>query len=481
MTQRMGIEKGIFAGLLLAGWAAAAPEDSTAAPKLGFKSGGYVYWENFRLWEADYQGRIQEGDWFNSILGGFVLENAMSERLATRVALEARIYRPFPEEQGQEVSRLTKPDVYVHEAKALYKFGNPAQPPFEMEVGYFLYDYNRDQHNLGEYLFRSKIYPINLFTDFELPMDRLLGIRIGNRPFPGFHHDLLLTSEYKYYPKSDFSISYLADYTWSGLQLGYGVSWVHGIPVRPALVTPTSDENTFVRIPAQTFTDTAGNPRVLAAPVEGFKTALLADTNLTFQRSGSFSREFLPGLQREVTHFTYQGIKLMGRVGLDPKPLLGLTSLFGPEDLKLYAEAAVLGVSDYPFLYADIQDRIPVMFGFNFPGFKIIDVIGLEAEFCGYKFPNNWQKSLRSGIPQPGDANFTYGNYNPDDFAQDDWKWSLYLRKQVSRGLFISAQMASDHLRLSDKAGFTYESLMKDTDRPFSGQWWGILRVTASY
>jgi hypothetical protein len=171
----------------------------------------------------------------------------------------------------------------------------------------------------------------------------------------------------------------------------------------------------------------------------------------------------------------------MARAALDPKPLFGSPDVFGQEDLKLYGEAAVLGLKDYPFLYEDVRQRIPVMVGFNFPGFKILDVIGVEAEYCAYKFPNNWQRSLFSRVPQPGSTQFTYAAWRASDYAQDDWKWSLYLRKEVSRGLHISAQLASDHLRLADKFGLTYQSLMKDTGNPFTGQWWGILRVTASY
>ena len=45
--------------------------------------------------------------------------------------------------------------------------------------------------------------------------------------------------------------------------------------------------------------------------------------------------------------YTFAGTKIMARFMFDPKPLLGLT-IFGEEDLKLYAEAAILGVSNYP-------------------------------------------------------------------------------------------------------------------------------------
>jgi hypothetical protein len=473
----------IAAALAAVGFAdeIASPEH----PKTGFSSGGYVFWENYRLWAAsDANGAIHEGDWFNSILGGFVLENQMSERLHTRVALEARFIRPFPELDGYPESRQLVYSAYVHEAKAVYVFGDVAHPFAETEVGYFLYDYNKEQHNLGEYLFRSNIYPIILNTDFELPMDRLLGIRIGNNPFKGFHHDLLLTSEYKYYPKSDFSFSYLADYNLGNVfKIGAGVSFHHLIQVRPRLDAPTKEENTYLKIPAQTFQDTSGNPITIAAPVEGFQSIVISNNaNLSYLDSLGV-RHMYPGIQMDRTNYSFAGIKLMAQASFDPKPLLGgVAKIFGEEDLKVYTEAAVLGTKDYVFLYPDIKERIPVMFGFNFPCFNLLDVFGIEGEYFASKFPDNWEKSLNFGLPQPGDKQSTgFTDWGTRVYSKDDWKWSFYMRKHLSKGLFVTAQAASDHLRLPDKDGNQYESVMRHTGTPFNGQWWGILRVTASY
>ena len=450
---------------------------SEPGPKLGFTSGGYLFWENYRLWEADYGGTVYKGDWFNSILGGFVLENVMSEKLRTRVALESRFTRPFPEQEGQVASKMTHPDSYLHEAKAIYAFGNLMASPVQVEVGYFLYDYAQEQHNLGEYLFRSKIYPNNLFTDFELPMDRLLGIRLGHSPFKGFQHDLLITSEYKYYPKSDFSISYLPSYTVAGvLTLGAGVSFSHLIAVRPSLESPKKENNTYVQIPGQTISR-KGITHVIPT-TNGFLGSLLRDDSLSFLDSVTNERQLYPEIQKTINHYSYQGTKLMGRIAIDPKPLLGTPAWLGNEDLKLYSEFAVLGWKNYPLLYERRSQRIPVMAGFNFPCFKVLDVLGIEVEYFGNKFVNDWEKSVRDGLPQPGSTN---GTFDGEPVYQDDWKWSLYTRKQISKGLFISAQAASDHLRLANKDGYTYESLMKDTGGLFSGQWWGIFRVTASY
>jgi hypothetical protein len=261
------------------------------------------------------------------------------------------------------------------------------------------------------------------------------------------------------------------------LVAGAGISFWHAFAVRPSLEAPTKGQNTYVRIPAQTFVDGQGVTHTIG-PKEGFLASVSQDTGITYQDSGSFVRNLYPQIRRSETHFPYQGTKLMGRIAFDPKPLFGRPDLLGKEDLKLYSEIAVLGWEDYPFLYDKRGQRTPVMVGFNIPCFKLLDVLGVEAEYFGDRFPNDWEKSVRDGIPQPGSTN---GTFDGEAQYEDDWKWSIYLRKQVSKGLYVSAQAASDHLRLANKDGYTYESLMKKTGWPFTGQWWGIFRVTASY
>ncbi len=472
---------------LLALGAARAETEPTDSVKTGFKSSGYVYWENFRLWKADYSGAfdkvskkgsdINEGDWFNSILGGMVLENTMSEHLRTRVALEASFSRPFPE-NNFETSRLTRYNAYIHEAKAVYSFGDQFRFPTDVEVGYFLYDYNPDQENLGEYLFRSKIYPLNLFTNFELPKDRLLGIRIGTELFEGFHQDILLTSEYKYYPKSDYTISYVADYKPGKLlDLGAGVSCEHCLAVKPSLESPKDEKNMYVKIPGQTFQDSAGVTHTVAA-TSGLPALIKNDS--IYATGDPTDRNFYPNMAVDTGYYTFQGIAVMGRFAIDPKALFGSPAWLGKQDLKLYGEGAVLGFKDYPFYYTSIKQRIPWMMGFNFPAFHILDVISLEVEHCSNPFPNDWQTSVREGFPIPGGQGFDARSYadpaTHGDYVYSPWKWSVYVRKELSRGLFVSGQVAHDHLRLADYNGYTYEELLKDRS-----QWWGILRVTASY
>ena len=68
----------------------------------------------------------------------------------------------------------------------------------------------------------------------------------------------------------------------------------------------------------------------------------------------------------------------MARVCFDFKKFFN-TNIFGDQDLKLYCEAAILGVKDYKLYYNNLVQRIPVMVGFNVPAFKILDLIAWRS------------------------------------------------------------------------------------------------------
>jgi len=72
----------------------------------------------------------------------------------------------------------------------------------------------------------------------------------------------------------------------------------------------------------------------------------------------------------------------MGRLTIDPKGFIPL-SIFGKEDLKLYAEDRDPGSQGLPgqnlndslVAYDDITERMPIMFGLHVPTFKVLDVL----------------------------------------------------------------------------------------------------------
>jgi hypothetical protein len=83
--------------------------------------------------------------------------------------------------------------------------------------------------------------------------------------------------------------------------------------------------------------------------------------------------------------------------------------------------------------------------------FKIngaLDIISVELEHYGSPYPNGFLKCTnvqQDGLPQPDDPR---GSYNPEDYLQDDWKWSVYFNKTVMGHFRLIGQLARDHTRL---------------------------------
>ena len=171
----------------------------------------------------------------------------------------------------------------------------------------------------------------------------------------------------------------------------------------------------------------------------------------------------------------------MGRLSFDPKPLFGSPDIFGPEDLKLYSEAIILGVKPYPasldsnnfygrpineFGYNKLMEKMPIMVGFNFPVFKLLDVLSLEVEYYGKKYVNrvpiyaNSNNMLRLPLPYDPKINQGYpygdsltlrpeasGKYSKETYKDGaaQWKWSLYARRTLFERFDITLQFARDH------------------------------------
>ncbi len=212
-----------------------------------------------------------------------------------------------------------------------------------------------------------------------------------------FTHDLFITTESEFVPLHDFSISYLAAHKFGPLlELGAGVQLNRLIPVRPSLESRKKNNNSYV---------------------EG------ADTS----------------------YYTFQSTKLMGRFTLDPKSVMGEPAIFSREDLKIYAEAAVLGIKDYPVWYEKLSERIPILLGINLPSFGLFDVLSVEYEMYSNPYPNDWEMVLKESIPIPYQR-----NNDSLDVSKTKTKWSIYAKKEVVSGFSVFAQVASDHFRTLD-------------------------------
>lgn len=354
-----------------------------------------------------FEGTIDH-QWKQRLLAGAGFNARLTEQLSLVLAGEMALWHPFPRDPNFPSSHEKTFSFYLHQAEGRFLVGDEDAPVLEAGWGYFPCKYNPDVKNLGEYLFRSGTYPQYLLTEADFPFARLLGLRVGNTLFPNspvrLDHELLITSSVDIVPLYDVSFSYLQHWNlFETAEVGWGVSLADFLSVDESLTTPEERRNAYL-----TDGDTA--------------------------------------------YYTFRGIKLMGRLAFDPKALFdpdGFPGIFGEQDLRFYTEAAVLGVKDYPvsmdstFDYNDITERIPVVVGFNLPGFRIIDVLSIEAERFGSEHPNDMYEVYMPNLPIPGITR----KDSVRDFSEDDLKWSVYGKKMFGEHVSLTALFANDHIR----------------------------------
>lgn len=290
---------------------------------------------------------------------------------------------------------------YVAEADFTLSLRDAGDSRVWLRGGFFPYDYVPDAQNLGLYLLRGPLYPGYLISGFEtkhvLPVANMLGFQLHHQAGP-FEHDLLFNIESDFYPYYDISPAYVASYRAGAvMRIGAGAEFYHFIAVDPAL---TRDEKIF-------YVDTAAH---------------------------------------DTTVIPFKGVKLMADFTFDPKALLGAFEALGAEDLKLYGEAALLGLDDgkaYRALYGSYAHRMPIMGGCNLPAFKLLDRLSLEVEWYGATFKDDLKRFNHTSANQPVPFPIVDG----EKYRKDDIKWSLYGSRVIAGHVKLSFQAASDHFR----------------------------------
>jgi hypothetical protein len=343
--------------------------------------------------------------WTDKIYLGFGLEARFDAKTSFMGDLEVKTFNEFPRIINAGYTRRFYYYLYLKQAELARTIVDDDTWKLKVGGGYFPYKYNNDVRNLGEYLFRSTTYPQTLTTEFDYPFARLAGGYVRGAYVAGdnrFGLDLLLTTNTEWYAILDVNLSLLASCNIAKVfEIGAGVSFC-------SLVS--ADES-------------ATTPKVAAT-------------------------QYLQGT--DTLNYTFRGTKVMGRISFDPKKILDL-DIFGSQDLKIYGEAALLGVKDYPaalyspIWYNSILERIPVMAGFNVPAFKILDVLSVEAEWWGNRYPNSMENVVWQGVPLP----FPSGTTEVDStkYKNDNLKWSIFGSKTFGKYYRISFQVASDHMR----------------------------------
>lgn len=422
--------------------------------------------ENYSPIDAQWVHR--SGAWIN-------FKATRNERLGLDLLVGGVYYIPTYQQPSELPSKLRYFAGSVPRVDVSYLFGeNPKEPFLRLDGGVFNYKYDAYARNLGEYMFRTGTYPGWVFTGapggityLDAAMAQVTGLK-ASQTRGMFSHDLILSLETEIIPTFDVNLSYMAKLDLGGvLKLGLGAQFARLLPTKPSRTSPDEKGNLFFKYQGKWYTDKRNYYLLLQQGAAG-----TADTAL-YARNVEITDSISKGLlaASDTGHYSASGIKPIATFAFDPKPLLGLDFL-GPDDLVLYGEAAILGVKDYPVLYDHLGQRIPVMLGFNLPAFRLLDVLSLEVEHYGSRFPNSTSEVQSSGVPQPTIPT-TATDFRPQDWTQDDWKWSLFAKRKVFDGFTVVGQVARDHARGYEyPTGKDYYSLFRKSD-----QWYWLMKL----
>lgn len=375
---------------------------------------------------------------------------SIGERAEVRVGQMGVFFYVLPEEDGAPHTRLQKFGLGPTLAEFSYRLGRPEPPWGRLQLGLFPYKYNPDASNLGEYLLRSGTYPGFLVTGgwnwINSASFQVQGAAFTANLLQGrLQTSLLLPMESVNPPMHSVSPTAIA--TWTpvkGFELGAGASCNHCIAARPSKETPAKYDSTL--LPAYMQRPTSLILSVKHTPVP----------DPTPDDPGRM-RDSVEVIRDSTQFYTFQGVKLMGRISVDPKALFGIGEgdggMFGPADLRLFAEVALLGVKNYPFYYPERSRRMPVMFGMNLPTFRILDLLSLQGEYYNPVFPNNIDAVYEQQSPIPYHRNYDPA-YGPESVAsavrRDRWHWSVLAKRQAFKGITFHLQAANDHIRTFD-------------------------------
>jgi len=380
--------------------------------------------------------------WLTQIIVNVGTEMRLWSRLRINSAVEAKLWHnTYPRNAIYLVSNFIAPDenqtFLLDRADGVYTWGSPERFAVEGQLGYFPYKYNPDARNLGEFLFRGGVYPAYLLGEFDFPLARLAGLRIGLSLWKKTKVDLLVTPEIDFPPFGDITLSGLLGYTpWRALSVQAGISLSHLISVSDAATTPMVANNSYLK------------------------------------ENG------------DTAYYTFKGTKLMGRITLDPKRIFlrnGIRVL-DENDLRIYAEAAVLGLKNYPasaetnpYGYGTLAQKVPVLLGATLPCFRILDVLAIEAEWYGCRYANSYQQVVQYGYPLPMQP---FNGRDTSDYRRDDWKWSVYAKRSCGGHFALVFQAARDHSRHLSQF---VENVDREEMFHTKGQWYWMAKAQFSF
>lgn len=281
------------------------------------------------------------GEWLENIDGGIRLTRQATPSILGRLnigfTVNASRVRQFTGNSFELTSKMFTATLL--DASVQYSRSGPfgTHDSLTMEFGYFPFKYNPQSTNLGEYLFRTGTYPEVIVSGFEnsnIDKPKIGGVHGAWGISPWVQIDAILNTELDIFPLHDLSATAIATGRWPKVgTVAFGVQFAHLIDVDSGKTTPGLDTQYHPDVDKWVgYIDTAKN---------------------------------------DTTLYTFKGTKLMGRAMLDIKGIVenftGALPMFGKEDLKLYGEAAILGVKNYPGWYNKPGERVPAMAGITWP------------------------------------------------------------------------------------------------------------------
>ena len=301
---------------------------------------------------------------------------------------------------------------FVSEARLSYSTAGFAEKSgLQFNFGLQGYNYNPDVKNMGLYLIHGYVYPSNLVSGFG----NVFGM-VGKANYGMFSNDLIVNMETEDKPLYDISFADVATlHLPAGIELGAGVNFYRAIPANKKATSPGFD-----------CRPTDMGPYALEGQ---------PDNNPCYYVLKDSSGKSIDSISGSLS-----GTKVMGRWRLDPKALFGGSETLGKDDLVLYGEVAVIGLKNYKYLYDKLNRRMPVMVGFNLPGFNFLNA-SVEVEYYAYKLSGD-------NLGAQGGSWVTAFDNAQVNTKRDDWKYSVNVSKVLAGNLAFSAQVANDHLRI---------------------------------
>jgi len=431
--------------LLGAGFAAAGivEEDSV---KIRFH--GYVGFETEEIVAGRFRAAsraVVDHRWGGNTIGNLTADVTLNERAKALLTLEGRWWLGnFPQEFTTAVHQGLEnyAAFYVYQAQGIYSILRDENRSLDFSFGIIPFKYNPEVKNLGEYLFRSMCYPGIIFSGFDFAQDRLSGLRLNYRQHTSLGDltaDAFILSEREIRPFGDISFAGVVDFNFNKVvDFGLGAELSHAISVNSRFTTPRADNTTLYAV---------GNPLYDSA-----------GTTIIGYKDSSF--------------YTFAGTKLMAHVTLDPLFFLR-DSDFGRllgEGGKIYGEAIILGLKNYPrndslrmpdgsisngrnpYGYDTLMNKMPITFGINVPVPYLLDVCAVEFEYYQMRYPDNYTDVFENNRPLPYSyfTDLSVVGYPQNTYTKsDNWKWSIYMKKNITKNFHVVAQAARDHQRWS--------------------------------